>query len=122
MTTTATLTETVTTTAATNPEIQSAAADAAEALRRLFHLARQDCTLLDPLAAIDAVTAAHGPLNVLSEQLGELDAALSEYEREDDSERDGIDDARDWLALATGNIDDAVTHLSSAANSLREMA
>ena len=121
MTTATTSTET-TAMNTTNPEIQSAAAAAAGALRRLFEMAREDCTLLDPLAALDALTAADGPLNVLSEQMGELDAALSEYEREDDDERDGIDDARDWLTAAIDSVDDAVTHLSSAANSLREMA
>ena len=122
MPTTATTSTQTTAVNTTNPEIQSAAAAAAEALRRLFHLAREDCTLLDPLAALDALTAAHGPLNVLSERLGELDAALSEYEREDDSEHDGIDAARDWLTLAIDSLDDTVTHLSSAANSLRDMA
>jgi len=112
----------MTTTTAANPEIRSAAADAVEALRRLFQLAREDCTLVDPLDALDMLTASGGPLNVLSEQLGTLDAYLSEYEREDDSERDGIDDARDRLASAIDNIDDAITHVNFAAGHLREMA
>jgi hypothetical protein len=112
----------MTTTTTANPEIRSAAADAAAALRRLFELAREDCTLVDPLDALDALTSADGPLNVLSEQLGTLDAYLSEYEREDDNERDGIDDARDYLATTIDNIDDAITHLSTAMGCLREMA
>ena len=112
----------MTTITTANPDLQTAATEAAQALQRLLQLAREDCTLVDPLAALDMLTSADGPLNVLSEQLGEFDAMLSEYEREDDSERDGIDDARDWLAATISNIDDAITHLSTTAGSLRDMA
>jgi len=110
------------TTITTNPtEIQTAATEAADALRRLLQLAREDYTFAGPLEALDALASPEGPLNALSEQLGELDAYLADFDRADDSEHDGIDDARTWLGTIIDGIDYTITDLGSAAGTIRDL-
>ena len=112
----------MTTITTANPtEIQTAAAEATKALERLLQMAREDYTLDIPLAVLDALAASDGPLSVLSEQLGELDAYLAGFDRDEDTEHDGIDSARDWLDLAITSLDETTGRIDSVANCIRDL-
>jgi hypothetical protein len=101
--------------------IQAAAAEAAEALLRLFDLAREDCTVQGPVEALDALIATGGPLNVLSEGIDALKGYLSGFDRAEDCVHDEIDSAVDWLDLADSSVDETIERLRGTATCLREL-
>lgn len=102
-------------------EIQTAAAEATAALKRLFELARANYDIDGVVKALDALAAADGPLNALSEQFGELDDYLSDFDPIADDEYDAIHDAIGWLPCVTGELDSVRATIDSTANSIRDL-
>ena len=113
----------MTTITTTNPtEIQTAAAEAANALERLLQMATDDYGLGNAVGTLDALTTPCGPLDTLSDQIGEIDGYLAGFERDDDSEHDDIDSARDWLDLVLRDLRNATSNIRGAVNCIRDLA
>jgi hypothetical protein len=110
-----------TTTITEQNAIQSAAAEAAEALCRLFDLARQDCTVEGPVEALDALIATGGSLNALSEGIDGLKSYLAGFERAEDCEHDAIDSAIEWLDLLDTSVDETTERFRGTATCLRTL-